>query len=345
MKKKIIIDGKETNYSVTDDAHIYNDKTGRELKGTYATNDYHSIQLVIDGKPKTFMFHRLVAQAFCENPNNYTIVDHIDRNKHNDNASNLRWVDASTNAKNCERTTPAVKREKYLGDFTEKKWYPVYGFEDFYKVSEDCEFVKLQTLQILTLTERHGYLRVSLGGVQYSAHIKLWESVNKQAIPDGYNIDHIDGNKANNCINNLRATTYSDNMKNAYKNGHRRQVAIKQYSLQGEYLNTYSSIREASRNNNISEVAIKDASNRYGISGGFYWIREDDPISIEEAMNSWVPEGFTIIPEYPTYCINKEGQVYNKRNKNKVPIHYRANGKDPYIILNSKRVNIADLMP
>lgn len=43
MRKKIIIDGKETNYSITDDAHLYNDKTGKELKGTYATNEYHSV--------------------------------------------------------------------------------------------------------------------------------------------------------------------------------------------------------------------------------------------------------------------------------------------------------------
>lgn len=101
MKKKIIINGKETNYSVTDDAHIFNDITGKELKGTYSTNEYHSVQLVIDGKPKTFMFHRLVAEAFCENPNNYTIVGHIDRNKHNDIASNLRWVTQQQNSKNC----------------------------------------------------------------------------------------------------------------------------------------------------------------------------------------------------------------------------------------------------
>jgi hypothetical protein len=43
MKKKIIIDGKETNYSITDDAKIFNDTTGKELKGTYKTNEYHSV--------------------------------------------------------------------------------------------------------------------------------------------------------------------------------------------------------------------------------------------------------------------------------------------------------------
>jgi hypothetical protein len=43
MKKKIVVNGKETNYSVTEDARIFNDITGRELKGTYKTNEYHSV--------------------------------------------------------------------------------------------------------------------------------------------------------------------------------------------------------------------------------------------------------------------------------------------------------------
>lgn len=345
MQKKIIIDGKETNYSITDDAHIYNDKTGRELKGTYATNEYHSVQLVIDGKPKTFMFHRLVAQAFCENPNGYTIVDHIDRNKHNDNASNLRWVNGSTNAKNRERKTTPTKNKKYLGDFTEKQWYPVYGFEDYYKVSEDCEFVSLRTLKFLILADRHGYKRVGLGGVPYSAHVKLWESVHRQPVSEGRFIDHIDGDKSNNHINNLRLVNQSDNMLNAYKNGHKGQVSVKQYTLHGEYLKTYPSIREASKQNNVLEAGLKDATIRHGTCGGFYWLRENDNITIEEVINNWVPDGYTIIPDYPTYCVNTEGQVYNKRRKSLVPIHYRKDGITPYVVIKSKRINICDLMP
>lgn len=344
MRKKIIINGQETNYSIIDDAHLYNDKTGKELKGTYSTNEYHSVQLVIDGKPKTFMFHRLVAEAFCENPNGYTIVDHIDRDKHNDNASNLRWVDASTNAKNCEKK-PRRKMQKYGGNFTEKKWYPVFGFEDYYKVSEDCEFVKLQNLQYLALSERHGYYRVTLAELSYSAHVKLWESVNRQVVPKGFSIDHIDGDKSNNRINNLRLSTYSDNIRNAYANGHKGQVAVKQYSLQGGYIRTYSSIREAALDNNILEAGLKEAVNRHGTSGGYYWLRENDPTTIEKVINNWVPEGFTIIPDYPTYCINQKGQVYNKRNKNFVPIHYRVDGVTPYVVLKSKRINIENLMP
>lgn len=46
------------------------------------------------------MVHRLVAQAFIENPNNNPEVDHHNRNRLDNRASNLHWVTASENSKN-----------------------------------------------------------------------------------------------------------------------------------------------------------------------------------------------------------------------------------------------------
>lgn len=73
-KKKIIVDGKETNYSVSDTGIIWNDIKGCEMKGTTARNEYRSVQLTIEGKRKSFMVHRLVAEAFVENPHPETLT-------------------------------------------------------------------------------------------------------------------------------------------------------------------------------------------------------------------------------------------------------------------------------
>lgn len=286
------------------------------------------------------MFHRLVAEAFCENPNGYTIVDHIDRDKHNDNASNLRWVDQSTNAKNCERNS-RKKQVKYTGDFTEKNWYPVWEHEN-YMISEDCDIVSLKTNTLMVKQERHGYYRVCLDNKYYSVHKMLWEALNQESVPEGMEVDHIDGDKNNNSLFNLRLVSHSENMKNSYANGHKGQVPIRQYSLTGELLNTYPNIREAAKDNNLFETGVRAAALRHGASGGYYWLFEKDETPIDEVVNGWVPEGFTIIPEYLTYCINEEGQVYNKRRKDFVPVKYRADGK-PYVVLQSKRINIDTL--
>lgn len=53
-------------------------------------NGYEEVSVSIDGKPYTKSVHRLVAITFLENPENKPEVDHIDSNKLNNRADNLR---------------------------------------------------------------------------------------------------------------------------------------------------------------------------------------------------------------------------------------------------------------
>ena len=52
---------------------------------------YKVIALRKDGKYRTYMVHRLVADAFLSNPNNYPVVNHKDENKQNNCVENLEW--------------------------------------------------------------------------------------------------------------------------------------------------------------------------------------------------------------------------------------------------------------
>jgi hypothetical protein len=53
-----------------------------------------------DGEFHKIYVHRAVALAWHENPNELDYVDHIDRDKLNNNADNLRWCTAADNALN-----------------------------------------------------------------------------------------------------------------------------------------------------------------------------------------------------------------------------------------------------
>lgn len=46
---------------------------------------------------KSIKIHRLIAQAFIDNPNKYEQVNHKDENKLNNNANNLEWCDLNYN--------------------------------------------------------------------------------------------------------------------------------------------------------------------------------------------------------------------------------------------------------
>lgn len=76
----------------------------RILKPCICKNGYYSISLYKNGKGKTYTIHYLIAKQFIDNPNNYPVIDHIDRNRTNNNILNLRWTTYNINSenKNCK---------------------------------------------------------------------------------------------------------------------------------------------------------------------------------------------------------------------------------------------------
>lgn len=61
------------------------------LKERVKNNGYCSITLYKNKIPHTYLAHRLVAQAFLPNPNNYPVVNHKDENPKNNCVENLEW--------------------------------------------------------------------------------------------------------------------------------------------------------------------------------------------------------------------------------------------------------------
>lgn len=58
---------------------------------------YKVVGLTKNGVTKKFYVHRLVAEAFVPNPNNYYYVNHIDRDTSNNNYNNLEWCTVKQN--------------------------------------------------------------------------------------------------------------------------------------------------------------------------------------------------------------------------------------------------------
>lgn len=58
------------------------------------------LQVNVPIRNTTTLVHRLVAETFLSNPNGYTEIDHLNRNKLDNSVANLRWVTHSENMRN-----------------------------------------------------------------------------------------------------------------------------------------------------------------------------------------------------------------------------------------------------
>lgn len=93
------------DYEVDAVGNVYSLKYGkvRMLKPADNGIGYYRVFLCKEGKQKRHLVHRIVAEAFIENPHNHPQVDHHDGNTLNNRVENLRWVTHQQNQWN--RTT------------------------------------------------------------------------------------------------------------------------------------------------------------------------------------------------------------------------------------------------
>lgn len=111
-------------YKITKCGKVWSCQSNRFLK--ILTNYGNNYQFVNLNRKKNYI-HRLVAQTFLDNPDNYTTVDHIDNNIFNNHVHNLRWANRFSQQLNRGCGVPMIwvgkknGKECYFWEKTYKK--------------------------------------------------------------------------------------------------------------------------------------------------------------------------------------------------------------------------------
>lgn len=134
------------------------------------------------------------------------------------------------------------------------------------------------------IKQKNGYYNVNVGGQIKGVHRLVAETF-IQNLENKPCVNHKDGNKKNNNVENLEFCTYSENLKHAYNIGLRvatnnhLKKKILQYDLKGNFIKKWESTKEIERKLKISHSAISHCCKRklhYNTAGGYIWRYEDE---------------------------------------------------------------------
>jgi hypothetical protein len=127
-------------------------------------------------------------------------------------------------------------------------WKPVPGYEDRYLVSDEGEVFSLFYEKMLKQANKRGYMQVALSRDNHMQYVGVHRLVAMAFLdPDAERIfvNHKDGNKHNNRVENLEWCTPSENTRHSIDVLGQRKRAVYQKDKDGNVLGEYPSIKEA----------------------------------------------------------------------------------------------------
>ena len=208
------------DYRISNTGIVKNFKTKKEPNPTLLKSGYYKFLVSGCSNSKDYSAHKLVAEYFVENtdPDKFKIVEHIDQDKSNNNASNLRWTNRFEKNKRIKSLKfDPEDIEKYDSNGKLIEWKIIKEYPDF-RISNTGIVKNFITGSNPTPYIRAGYYYVKLKDCTnentYFVHKLVAEYFIENPDPNYFNsIFHSDGNRFNNDVSNLKFTTRSDQIK------------------------------------------------------------------------------------------------------------------------------------
>jgi len=177
----------------------------------------------------------LVARAFIPNDGNKPVVYHRNGDQSDCRVENLVWVDHETLR---EMWSDGGDNPRELPSIDGEVWRDVVGYEGLYKVSDHGRILCVDTVvkfangygikreqEMGLVTRDDGYLAACLtkNGKRKTFYVHRLVAAAFIPNPDGLpEVDHIDADRANNMLSNLRWVTSKENCQHTIELGHAR---------------------------------------------------------------------------------------------------------------------------
>lgn len=285
-------------------------------------DERHAVNLYKDNKYKSWMVRSLVTESFLGLPYG-TSVSHIDRDISNASLNNLMKTDEFRQL--------------------DPNWRDIPGWEGFYQASR---FGEIRSVDRCVQTKSgnwrycpgvvrvldpdiHGYFQIALYRPnQQPITTNVQRFVAQAWIPNPENkptVNHIDGNKHNNCIENLEWATYAEQQAHATRTGLRkksywdasihgpvggdwntsRQIKVRCIETGIEY----PSLSAAGEAVGASASDVKQSIDDHQMCRGLHFVRANEP-DYEFSVKSLEGEIWKDVPGYEgRYMISNKKRV------------------------------------
>lgn len=180
-------------------------------------------------------------------------------------------------------------------------WKNVKDYEGLYQISNLGRVRSLprkgtfKDIHILKLQKKNsGYIEVSFTKNYIKKAKKVHRLVAEAFIPNPENkpqVNHIDGNKQNNCVDNLEWCTEKYNMQEASRLGlikriigknHHASKKVNQYNLQGNFIKQWDCLSDITRKLGFNFKNISACcKHKRNMAYGYIWRYLDDNSKIE----------------------------------------------------------------